>query len=128
MDSQQHRVFMTRSANIYRHQQRRARKPLSYTLADLRQWLQAACGQPCGWCQEAVKSKSMSVDHAVPVSRGGGWDEANLIVCCERCNQIKGKLTEAEFGALLQTVASWPAEARSDVFARLRAGGRIIRG
>ena len=35
-----------------------------------------------------------------------GWHIlANLVVCCARCNQIKGQLTEGEFRALLGLLA-----------------------
>lgn len=31
-----------------------------------------------------------TVDHIIPVSRGGGWtDQANFVVCCDSCNRKK---------------------------------------
>lgn len=40
----------------------------------------------CHYCGE----KANSVDHIVPVSRGGTDDEDNLVSCCRSCNSRKG--------------------------------------
>jgi hypothetical protein len=39
-----------------------------------------------------------------------------------RCNEIKGRLDDEEFSALLALIAGWPSEGRTDVLLRLRAG------
>lgn len=38
----------------------------------------------------ASKSLKATVDHIVPASKGGDDSEANLLVCCARCNAAKG--------------------------------------
>lgn len=47
----------------------------------------------CG-CQLAIE---LTVDHLIPLSRGGTWERANLVCSCILCNLSKGSMTEAEF-------------------------------
>ena len=50
----------------------------------------------------------------------------NLSVCCRRCNQAKGNMTRSEWLTLLHLMEKWgEKERRTDVWRRLRAGGRI---
>jgi 5-methylcytosine-specific restriction endonuclease McrA len=83
----------------------------------------------CPYCLQPLTIENFSVDHARPISRGGGWEASNLCVCCRRCNEGKGQLTGREWMQLRDVLRSWNAEeAERDVLRRLRAGGRIQRG
>jgi 5-methylcytosine-specific restriction endonuclease McrA len=42
--------------------------------------------------------KATTVDHLLPVSRGGSDEEENLVAACAAHNGAKGDLTPAEFG------------------------------
>lgn len=46
----------------------------------------------------------LTVDHKVPVSRGGTNDLVNLQPCCWICNQLKGSLTVIEFKKYLKAL------------------------
>jgi 5-methylcytosine-specific restriction endonuclease McrA len=41
-------------------------------------------------CQYCGSSDSLTVDHILPQSRGGGWTWDNLVTCCAKCNNAKG--------------------------------------
>ncbi len=43
-------------------------------------------GHRCRYCGE----RATHVDHVVPLARGGGDHEANLVASCARCNLKKG--------------------------------------
>lgn len=43
-------------------------------------------GKPCAWCG----APSNSIDHIVPLVRGGTNDASNLQPMCRRCNSKKG--------------------------------------
>lgn len=43
-----------------------------------------------------------TVDHKVPVSRGGSDDPRNLVTACWRCNRQKGRKTVAEYQRWLE--------------------------
>ena len=38
----------------------------------------------------------LTLDHLVPVARGGRSTRGNLVICCRSCNQEKKFLTPAE--------------------------------
>lgn len=40
-----------------------------------------------------------TIDHVVPVSKGGTWDMENLVLACGPCNSAKGKTPYEEFVA-----------------------------
>lgn len=43
----------------------------------------------CFYCKIESQGKEMTVDHIVPLTKGGGHDISNLVVCCESCNHSK---------------------------------------
>ena len=47
-------------------------------------------GTLCGLCQEPMTAKEMSIDHIMPVSRGGSDKPENLRLAHEKCNQERG--------------------------------------
>lgn len=51
-------------------------------------------GFTCYWCGKEVKESGKrevkaTVDHLVPVSKGGTHAEHNLVIACEPCNNLK---------------------------------------
>jgi CRISPR/Cas system Type II protein with McrA/HNH and RuvC-like nuclease domain len=50
----------------------------------------------CVYCGCDI-SASFTIDHKLPVSRGGSDDLTNLVVCCQRCNSQKGNKTPEEY-------------------------------
>lgn len=51
----------------------------------------------CGYCltQEIVSGVPLTVEHIIPIARGGQAVEENLWLSCRLCNEAKGVLTEA---------------------------------
>ena len=47
------------------------------------------CCMYCG--QGAEQGANLTLDHIKPVSKGGTNDESNLLTCCMRCNQSRGR-------------------------------------
>lgn len=56
----------------------------------IRLQIAARDGLVCHYCAAAVKPSSFTVDHIVPVSKGGTDDLSNLVACCRPCNSKKG--------------------------------------
>jgi hypothetical protein len=54
-------------------------------------------GYECIYCG-CSKRKDLTIDHVIPVSKGGktSWD--NLVTACSKCNGQKSDLTLKEFG------------------------------
>ena len=50
----------------------------------------------CHYCGKKFKPDELSMDHVVPVSRGGRSVKGNIVPCCKECNNRKKYLTPAE--------------------------------
>ena len=50
----------------------------------------------CHYCGKKFPEEELTLDHIVPVARGGKSTRGNLVVCCRPCNQAKKYLTPAE--------------------------------
>jgi len=47
----------------------------------------------CGYCGS---NKNLTIDHVIPISRGGKSTFDNCITCCRNCNHKKGKRLPSE--------------------------------
>ena len=50
----------------------------------------------CHYCGGKFPQDELTLDHIVPVSRGGRSTKGNLVVCCLDCNQKKKYLTPVD--------------------------------
>jgi len=117
-------ALQARASRLLKSHRRRARRDgveLDYGLEQVRLLISKL---QCYYCR-APLSFAMSLDHKQPIARGGKHAYVNLAVCCERCNRLKGQLSEAEFSELLRLLALLPAVARQDLERRLLVGGAL---
>ena len=66
---------------------------------DLRQsqwWKQELGKGNCYHCSEKFKPSLLTMDHLIPISRGGKSDKKNCVPSCKDCNTKKGHRTRAE--------------------------------
>ena len=52
----------------------------------------------CQYCYKEFQSKELTMDHVLPVYRGGATSWTNIVACCKKCNQRKGGRTPTEAG------------------------------
>ncbi|GAA3940556.1 HNH endonuclease [Hymenobacter algoricola] len=50
-------------------------------------------------CQVCGTGDNLTLDHIIPLSKGGGWHRANLQCLCNDCNQAKGDKMPYELAA-----------------------------
>ena len=50
----------------------------------------------CRYCGKKFPASELTLDHIVPIVRGGRSTRGNLVVCCRECNRAKSCLTPAE--------------------------------
>lgn len=50
----------------------------------------------CHYCQKHVGADALTLDHVIPLSRGGKTTRGNCVPCCKECNSKKKYLTPAE--------------------------------
>ena len=47
----------------------------------------------CHYCGKTVPPDQLTMDHVVPLARGGRSTRGNVVPCCRECNQAKGART-----------------------------------
>jgi 5-methylcytosine-specific restriction endonuclease McrA len=52
----------------------------------------------CQYCGKSFSSSALTLDHIVPLSRGGGTEWENVVTACKMCNVKKGNRTPHESG------------------------------
>lgn len=75
--------YYTNLANV-----RRARKQANGVFKILERELKAIRRQPCFYCNQLTKR--MTLDHIIPISKGGRHSIGNLLPSCLPCNASKG--------------------------------------
>ena len=50
----------------------------------------------CHYCGKKVGAKNLTMDHVIPVARGGKSTRGNCVPCCKDCNNSKKYYTPAE--------------------------------
>jgi 5-methylcytosine-specific restriction endonuclease McrA len=56
----------------------------------------------CYYCRRRVQVRELTMDHIVPVTRGGRSHKGNLVPCCKDCNSSKKYLLPVEWAAHLE--------------------------
>lgn len=54
-------------------------------------------GHACFYCKKGITRTSSTLDHLLPLSRGGKSEGENIVVACLECNQEKGEMTLEEY-------------------------------
>ena len=63
----------------------------------------------CMYCgHHADDGAELTIDHVVPVSKGGNNSWTNWVTCCKKCNSAKGDMTLEECGMKLIRPAHRP--------------------
>ena len=64
----------------------------------------------CAWCGRSVPPGELTLDHIVPVARGGRSVKGNVVASCKECNNRKKLMTPAEI--LMRKPLDPPSEDR----------------
>jgi len=62
-----------------------------------RWWQNLIQSTHCYYCQLKLDRSTTTMDHIVPISRGGRSTKGNLVPCCRSCNLQKRSLTPIEW-------------------------------
>lgn len=61
------------------------------------QWWKNEVGKGiCYYCKGLFAPKDLTMDHIVPLSRGGKSTKGNVVPCCKSCNNKKKYLTPVD--------------------------------
>lgn len=62
------------------------------------QWWKNECGRGvCYYCKRRIPPKELTMDHIVPIIRGGFTRKGNVVPCCKDCNNKKKYMLPIEW-------------------------------
>jgi len=50
----------------------------------------------CHYCEQKFSANALTMDHVVPLARGGKSSKNNTVACCKECNSKKKYYTPSE--------------------------------
>lgn len=59
-------------------------------------WQQQLQKGKCHYCGGSFAPDELTMDHVLPIVRGGKSTKGNIVACCKQCNNDKKYLTPAE--------------------------------
>jgi len=71
-------------------------------LRQTRWWKQRLARGLCHYCRRRLPPAELSMDHIVPIIRGGKTTRGNVVTVCKVCNNKKKYLLPMEWEAYLQ--------------------------
>jgi 5-methylcytosine-specific restriction endonuclease McrA len=73
-------------------------------------WKRRIAGGRCHYCGREVGARRLTLDHVVPLIRGGTSVRGNVVPACKDCNSAKQSLLPWEWDAYLDRFARPDAE------------------
>lgn len=69
-------------------------------------WKNKRATGECHYCRRRFKARALTMDHVVPIIRGGKSTKSNVVPCCRECNKQKQNLLPSEWQEYLKRLAS----------------------
>jgi 5-methylcytosine-specific restriction endonuclease McrA len=67
-------------------------------------WKNLRATNRCHYCRQSFSAKELTMDHIVPLARGGQSTKSNIVPCCKSCNTQKKYLLPVEWDEHLQRI------------------------
>ena len=67
-------------------------------------WKRKRSSGICHYCKGQFAPKELTMDHVIPIARGGRSEKFNLVPCCKECNTKKKQLLPTEWDAYMQSL------------------------
>lgn len=91
--------FITVDPEIMAREKNKARE-----LRQSQWWKNKRATNRCYYCQETFPAKELTMDHIVPIARGGKSSKSNIVPCCKECNNQKKYLLPTEWEDYLERI------------------------
>lgn len=69
-----------------------------------RWWAQKCAAGSCYYCNKQFAPAELTMDHIVPLARGGVSSRSNVVPACKECNNRKKYLLPIEWEEYLETL------------------------
>jgi 5-methylcytosine-specific restriction endonuclease McrA len=96
---------MRAESHIISDQEVRREKEKARQLRKTAWWARKIQGGICYYCRRQVGAASLTMDHLVPISRGGKSKKGNLVPACKHCNNRKKYLLPLEWEDYLKKLS-----------------------
>jgi len=73
-------------------------------------WKRQTAKGVCHWCGRQTGAHQLTMDHIVPVARGGQRVKGNVVPSCKDCNTAKKQLLPMEWESYLNAVRKRAAD------------------
>lgn len=67
-------------------------------------WKRKRADGICHYCGNTFPPKELTMDHVIPLARGGRSEKFNLVPCCKPCNTMKKQMLPAEWDAYMTSL------------------------
>ncbi|MGQ9843987.1 MAG: HNH endonuclease [Spirochaetota bacterium] len=67
-------------------------------------WKKKVAAGVCYYCGKKFKPSELTMDHVIPLSRGGYSEKINIVPCCKECNTKKNSLLPVEWEEYIQSL------------------------
>ncbi len=71
-------------------------------------WKRRVAKGVCGYCGQSAPPKELTMDHIVPLARGGKSTKGNVVPACKTCNNAKKNLLPMEWDQYLNKIKEEP--------------------
>lgn len=68
-------------------------------------WKRKRSSGICHYCRQQFNPKELTMDHVIPLARGGKSEKFNLVPCCKLCNTKKNQLLPSEWEEYMQSLS-----------------------
>ncbi len=58
----------------------------------------------CNYCGKKFNPKELTMDHVIPIARGGKSVKINLVPCCKDCNTKKRQFLPLEWNEYMNSI------------------------
>ncbi len=69
-------------------------------------WKRRIATGVCHYCRRVVGARALTMDHIVPLGRGGRSVRGNVVAACKTCNTKKRSLVPVEWEEYLRSLAA----------------------
>ena len=82
----------------------RSERDKARQLRTTRWWQQKTASGACWYCGRAVGYANLTMDHVIPLARGGRSTKDNLVPCCKDCNNKKKSSLPVEWDEYMEVL------------------------
>lgn len=93
-------AFFTADEIFINREKKKARE-----LRDTAWWKKKKSNGVCHYCRKKFHPSELTMDHVIPIVRGGKSVKENLVPCCKECNNKKKYLLPVEWTEYLNSLS-----------------------